>query len=273
MTILAAVIAQQASASSSSTPLDYEPDLRMFLDAENGITLSGDDVTSWEEQDTNNSFTVPGGGRSPEFESNIQNGLPGVNFQQPIGETFLNRKLAASASFVDNHFGTGSGQKTIAFAAKLNRLTDSVFGTSNTIAEKGYRLSGGWRLVIAPDGTIRFDQRRSNGSTWSIAVNGFYSVGSLVLGYLSYNGGNSTGSGFFRLYDAGSDSFITAGSVTKGTASGIGTDTFDQMVIGNTRDPDNADTNQPFQGPIFGLWMTRPAATVFDENYLRRWIP
>ena len=272
--LFSSLLVEQGASQGLGTPLDYGNDLRLFLDAENDVITSGENVTSWEDQDTGNLFTVPGGGRSPVFEAVSQNGLPGINFQQPVGESFLDRKIAAAASFVDDFWGDGSGDKSIAFAGRLNRLTDSVFGTSSVIASKGYRDAGGWELRIQPiggSGTLRFLQRRSDGSTWQISVNGFYDVGDLVLGYLTYDGGNTSSSGEFRIYNG--TNFVNAGSISTGSSSGIGQDTPQQLVIGNVRDPDNSSTNQPFEGPLFAVWMTRPAANQFDESYLTRWIP
>ncbi|MGI9494013.1 MAG: hypothetical protein ACR2QF_16595 [Geminicoccaceae bacterium] len=273
MSSFLSVLIEEESSSQAGTPLDYGGPLRQFLDAENRITLSGVDVLEWGDNDPDNVstvFDVPGGARSPEFEAVSQNGLPGVNFQQPVGQTFLNRKLTASASAVDDWWAR-TGTQSLAFAGKLNRLTDTTFNTRNTIAEKGYRQSGGWQLTIDSSGTLAFEQRRSDNSVWKMEVPGFYSVGDLVLGYMNYDGGNTTGSGFFRIFD-GSD-FITAGTISPGAVSGIGTDTLDEMTIGNSLDPLNANFNAPFEGPLFGLWMTTEAVNTFDEGYLSRWIP
>lgn len=269
------LMAQQSAGQAAGTPLDYEDRLRLFLDAEQNVLTSGVSVTSWTDDDPDNSnvFDAPSGARSPEFEASSQNGLPGVNFQQPIGQTFLNRKITANASALDNFF-SGSGIKSLAFAAKLNRLTDTVFGTDNTLISKGFRFpasSGGWHLIVKPSGTLTFSQRRSDGSSWSISVSGFYSVGDLVLGYLTYDGGNTVNSGQFRLFN-GSD-FVTLGNISTGTTSGIGVDTADVMTIGNVFNPSDGNTNAPWEGPIFGIWMTREANNAFDESYMQRWIP
>lgn len=255
----------------AGTPLSYGTNLKMFLDAENGVTTSpGTDVTNWVDQEASIDFDVPSGGRVPDFEATAQNGLPGVNFQQPIGQSFLNRKLTNNASALDDFF-SGAGDKSIAFAGKLNRLTDTTFGTRNTIISKGFLLSNGWQLTINASGTIVFEQKRSNGSIWAISSAGFYSVGDLVLGYVIYDGGNLSNSGSLRLYDGAN--FVTVGSVSVGTTSGIGSDAADEMVIGNIRNPAQANVNAPFEGPLFGIWMTSPAANSFDEGYMGRWIP
>ncbi len=252
------------------TPLDYGSSLRFFLDAENDAVTSGSDVTSWTDQDTGIVFDTPAGARNPVFDAATQNGLPGVNFQQPVGETFLNRKITAAASVVDNFF-SGSGDKTLAFAARLNRLTDTSFDTFNSLAEKGFRQGTGWRFSVSPNGTVAFEHHRANGSIWSIRSNGFYSVGDLVLGSVTYDGGNTSGSGTMRLYNQ--SDFIDVGVVTNGTSSSIASDGAEDMIIGNTRDPNNAQTNTPFEGPIFGIWMTNPGSTIFDDSYMSRWIP
>lgn len=271
MSLLVSVLSEEGAGVSGNTPLDYGDDLRLFLDAENGIVTSGSNVTSWTDQDAGRIFDVPGGGQSPQFEASSQNGLPGVNFQQPIGDTFLNRKLADPAPSVDNHFGSGSA--SIAFAGKLNRLTATQFNPINTIVNKGFNVGAerGFDVNVQPDGTFRFRHKRSNGSTWQIEADGFYKVGDLVLGYVVYDGGNTSGSGTVRLYDG--SNFVSVGAVSVGTSSGIGSDAADDLVIGNLRDPDNSSFNQPFEGPLFAVWFTRPANNSFDESYLQRWIP
>lgn len=260
---------EEENANLTGDPDDYGANLKMWLDAETGITTSGSDVTNWVDRDSSIDFDVPGTGASaPQFEATAQNGLPGVNFEESGGN--LSRKLFNNASFLDNFF-SGAGFKSIAFAGRLDRLTDPTFNTNSTIISKGFQTSGGWQLFTTSNGTVRFDHRRSDNSVWSVSSSGFYNAGDLVLGYLTYDGGNTSGSGSFRLYD-GAD-FVSVGSVSVGTASGIGTDDADTMVIGNKRDPGNLNSNAPFEGPLFGIWFTTPASNAFDEGYLARWIP
>lgn len=270
-----ALLAQQTEGSAGAgAPLDYGGDLKLFLDAESGVTADGsNDVSEWVDQDASTAFTLQVNTSPPLLRASVQNSLPGIDFTEvPATNGSLNRKLSANASVVDSFFDSGNtNQKSIAFAARLDKATDSRFNTNNTLASKGFRVSGGWQLFIDSAGTMTFQQRRSDNSIWSMAVPAFYSPGDLVLGYMNYNGGNASGSGFFRLYN-GSE-FVTVGNVTVGTSSIIGNDDADQMVIGNIRDPANIDANAPFNGPIFGLWMTEPAANFFDETYLARWIP
>lgn len=275
MSILAALAAQQSGSFADPTPLDYGSNLRQFLDAGSGVTPSSDlsEVTSWVDRDTADSLTVPSGGRSPILRTSIQNSLPGIVFEEdPPVNGALGRKLAVDPSAADNYFGQGD-VASIGFAARLDRATDSRFGINNTIISKGYRDRGGWQLFIDQFGTMKFQHRRSNESTWEMVASGFYNVGDLVLGYITYDGGNSSNSGEMRLYNNSSASFVTAGTVNAGTASGIGTEQNDKMVVGNILDPNNADINACFQGPIFAVWLTRPALTYVDEPYLARWIP
>jgi hypothetical protein len=277
--MMAAVTEQSQSGPQSGTPLDYAGDLRLFLDAENDVFEDSagldpaedtDDILRWDDQDTSAAFTIPGGGAAPVFRSNAQNSRPGVDFSEdPDTNGSLAQKLAAAASVVDNHFASGAA--TIAFACRWDKATDSRFNTRSTIASKGYDLSGGWKLDIDQFGTLRFQQRRSDNTTWLIQAPGFYAPNDVVLGTLTYDGGNTSGSGSFRLYDG--VEFVTTGSVTTGTASGLGTDTDDQLVIGNIRDPNNADVNAPFEGTVLSLWFTRPGTSIFDEGYMARWIP
>lgn len=272
--LFTALLAQQAGGAGIASPLDYNPDLRLFLDSETDVATSGVNVTQWDDADPDNptqAFDVPGGARSPVVLAGTQAGFDGIDFKQPIGEAFLNRKLSASASSVDNWFAN-PGFNSISFAARWDRATDSNFGTNSTLCEKGYRVSGGWHLFISPAGSLTFQQRRSNGSTWTLRASGFYDVGDLVLGYVRYNGGNGTGDGSFRLYDKDQDAFITVGTATVGTASGIGSDTVDELIIGNIRDPANNDANAPFEGPLFGLWFVVDDRNYGDEGYLRRYI-
>ena len=272
--LLAMMMEEEASAGGS--PLDYGDDLYLFLDAEENVTFDGnDDVTEWVDDNPDTSFqafTVPNGGTSPLYVANSQNSLPGILFEEKSNGS-LARKLGASASATDNFF-SGSGTKSISFAARLDAATDSRFNTSNTIMEKGYSFGLGWRLDIDPNGTLRFQHKRANDSSWSVSASGFYSSGlpRLVLGYVQYDGGNTSGSGSLTLYDNGSDEFITVGSVSTGSSSTIGSEEDDTLIIGNIRDPNNANANRPFQGPIFGLWMTKGSGNSFDQNYLRRWI-
>lgn len=251
----------------SGTPLSYGS-LVEFLDAENGVTGTTS-ITQWTGQGSNIQFTVPSGQSSPELLSGTQNGLPGVNFAEFVGSGSLRRKLESPSAVFDNFFA-GEGVKSIAFAARIDDIVNT-FSTANVIASKGFIDSLGWQLEILSDGTIRFRHKRSDNTAWQIQSNGFYSQGDLVLGYLTYDGGNTSGSGSFRLYN-GSD-FITTGSVVTGTASGIGSDSSKNMIVGNILDTGNNNNNAAFGGPIFGLWLTKPANNIFDEGYMGRWIP
>lgn len=260
-------------AASAQTPLDYDT-LKIFADAEEDVSTSGTDVTSWTDQADSSAFTVPANGTSPKFESSVVNGLPGINFQQPtgVGNGFLSKKLSANANVVDNFFG-GSGNKAIAFAGKLNRLTDNVFDTRSTIISKGFNNGTGWSLSIDSSGSIEFQHKRGSGSSsWKIKASGFYKVGHLVLGYVRYSGGNTTGSGIFRLYNNNTQEFVTVGSVTTGSGSTRGLDASYPLVLGNIIDPTNPDNNAPFEGPLFGVWMTKAADVTFDESYMARWL-
>ena len=271
LTGIATIITNGAVA--EQTPLDYGT-LKIFADAENGVVTSSDDVTSWTDEAASEAFTVPANGASPKFESSVVNGLPGINFQQPtgVGNGFLSRKLSANANVVDNFFG-GSGNKAIAFAGKLNRLTDNVFNTRSTIISKGFNNGTGWSLSIDANGSMEFQHKfgTSGSSAWKIKASGFYKVNDLVLGYIRYSGGNSTGSGILRLYNNNSGEFVTVGSVT--TASGSrGSDSSFPLVLGSIIDPTNGNNHAPFEGPLFGVWMTKAADVTFDEDYMSRWL-
>ena len=272
MSILGAILAQQNS-TQQGDPDSYGGSLRLWLDAETGVTSPGGDVTVWQDRDNGSNFTVPAGGVSPPIFANSQNGLPGIEFdEQPNTNGILNRKLSSNASATDNHFNQGT-PASIAFAGRINKLTDSRFNLNNTLVSKGFRDSGGWEWIITPDGSMEFRKRRSNNSTWKIRADGFYSAGDLVLAIVTYDGGNASNSGSMRLYNNSIDQFVTAGTVSLGTASGSGTDDLEQLVVGNLVNQFATNQNQPFQGAIFGVWFTRAALTFADEFYLRRWIP
>lgn len=253
----------------AGTPADYGANLVEWLDAETGVVTSGSDVTSWTGSE-GNVFAVPAGQRSPTFIASSQNGLPGLLFEDAIsGSGILRRKLSSGAALFDNFFA-GSGAKSIAFAGRVDDLTNS-FTTLQVIASKGFNDSNGWKLFLETDGTLTFSHRRSNGSVWSVSASGFYNDGDLVLGYLNYDGGNTSGSGSFRLYNQ--TEFVTTGAVSTGSATGIGSDDTTDLIIGNVVDINNNNTNQPFGGPLFGVWFTDVASNAFDESYMARWIP
>jgi hypothetical protein len=266
---VAACCAEEQSGASDNTPLDYN-DLIAFLDGEQDVAHSSNEVSSWTDQHASLAFTVPSGQRAPLRLPSTQNGLDGVSFEEAdSGAGAIRRKLQSANSVFDNFF-SGSGNKIISFAARLDDLVNS-FSTNNTIVSKGFSDSNGWRLNIQADGTIQFNHRRSDGSTWTLSASGFYNEGDLVLGSLTYNGGNSSGSGSFRLYNG--STFITTGSVTVGAVSGIGTESTKNLIVGNVLDTADANINAPFGGPILGLWMTKPGSRVFDDNYMGQWIP
>lgn len=253
---------------SAGTPLDYG-DLVAYLDAENGVT-GNPDVTQWQSQGTSFNFTIPSGNRAPEFVASSQNGLPGIDFREASGGSgVLRRKLENGSSTFDNYF-SGSGSQSIAFAGRIDDLVNS-FSTQAAIASKGFEDANGWRLFLEPDGSMRFSHRRSNGSVWTLTASGFYSQGDLVLGSVTYDGGNTSGSGSFSLFN-GSD-FVSTGSVSTGSGGGTGTESNRNLIIGNILDTNDANQNRPFGGPLFGVWFVDPASTVFDQGYFQRWIP
>ncbi len=256
------------AAGGGGTPLDYGDDLVMFLDAENGVTESSNNVSQWTDQgDDAFDFDRPGGDDSPQFESSSQNGLPGINFES-FGSSDLARRLNNADSGLDNLFG-GAGDKTLAFAARADALVDPVFSAEGALAEKGFRNENGWLLLMKSDGSLEFRHKRSDGTFWQISAGGFYSAGDLVLGTLTYNGGNLSGSGSFRLWNG--STFVTTGTVTTGTSSTRGNDGPEDFVVGN-QEGSGSGFNAPFQGPVFAMWATKPAISTFDEGYMARWV-
>lgn len=285
--MLLALMLQQASGRIDS-PLDYDPDLKLFLDSEENVVLSGSNVISWGDDDPQNAttvFDVPTGGLSPVNVADASNGFPGIDFQEsPPVNGFLGRKLTASASNIDD-FWARTGSQSMSFAAKWVKQTDTRFSTSSTLISKGFNApqtsppGRGWRLRIRPTsgsstlGDLVFEAGRSDGSSWTLTALGFFTVGDLVLGSVTYDGSNTSGGGFFRLYDKTQDAFVNVGSATLGTTNALGLDTSDECVIGNVRDPANSDVNAPFEGQIMSLWAVEGANNFGDDLYLRRYIP
>lgn len=255
------------------TPLNYA-NLLTFIDLENGVTTSSGDITEIVGQAPSDfTYTVPSGHIGPEFEASSQNGLPGMSHEDDVatGSDRLRRKLSSNDSGLDDIW-FGSGTQSIAFAGRWDATADGLgFNLNSIIASKGSFFNRGWNLEIQSNGTIRFRHWMTNGSTFQIAANAFYSVDDLVLGYLTYDGGNASNSASFRLYNQ--TSFVTTGTVTTATSSTKSSDASDELVIGNHLDPNNSDINSPFQGSLFGLWITDPANNSIDESYFSRWIP
>lgn len=58
--------------------------LKLWLDSDVGVTLSGSDVTAWADQ-SGNSNDVVQNGAAPQFEASTINGLPGISFIGSVG--------------------------------------------------------------------------------------------------------------------------------------------------------------------------------------------
>jgi hypothetical protein len=264
--LLAQLLEQESGL--AGEPGDYSNLVAWFdADAAN-VTESSGDVTQWDDVGPSTvALTVPSAQTSPFWSSSVQNSLPGMTFQETGGD--IKRKLQSASSIFDNFF-SGSGNKSIAFAGRMDDLVNS-FTTTNTIASKGFTDSNGWRLRVLANGTMSFSHRRSDGTTWDISAAGFFSEGDLIFGSITYNGGNTSGSGSFRLYNNSTEEFVTAGAVTTGTSGSIGTDATRNLIVGNILDTGSPTNNAPFGGPLFGLWFVKPASTFYDEGYMARW--
>lgn len=270
MSLLTALLSEDTTGGgSTSTPLDYA-DLVMFLDAENGVT-GNPDVTQWEDQSPAAiNFTIPAGQLAPQFSASTQNGLPGIDFSEfPADSGVIDRKLSSADSAFDNFFTT-PGAQSIAFAGRIDDLVNK-FSTNNCLISKGFQDTNGWQLHIDTSGSLIFQHKRTDGTVWSLTASGFYSQGDLVLGSMRYTGGNTSSAGFFEIYN-GSD-FVVTGSISTGTAGGTGQESTSDLIIGNVVDQGTPLQNQPFGGPIFGIWMVVPDNRIFDNSYLARWIP
>ena len=123
---------------------------------------------------------------------------------------------------------------------------------------------------MTADGTLRFRKRRSNGTIYELAANGFYAGSNrLVIGRLEWNGLPETGAGQFRLWDG--SQFVNVG-VTVSTGSGsIGGSSTSPFVIGNAIDRSNLNFDAAWHGSIFAMWATKPGLTAFDDSYLLRY--
>lgn len=261
------------AASTGGDPLDYD-NLVAFWESETNVNDTSGEVDDWTDQGDDAIELAQVGSESlPDLETNTQNGFDGISFEEFAPSEPIDKKLGSSASELDNIF-FGSGSKSIAFAARWDRTQDQTFGLDSTICSKGYAFGNniGWVLWVRPTGTIQFRHYMTNGNFWSIEASGFYSVNDLVLGSITYSGGNSSSSGSFRLWNG--STFVDTGTIT--TASGSSTksnDGSDDFIVGNIHDTTNLSDNAPFEGPIFGLWITKPSQISLDDTYLQRWVP
>jgi len=262
------------AAGGGGDPLDYGDDLIAFWESETNVNDTGGEVDDWTDQgDDALVLSQISGNTGPDLESNTQNGFDGISFEEFVLAEPINKKLRSTDSELDNIF-FDAGTKTISFAARWDRTQDQTFGLDSIICSKGYAFgkNEGWVLWIRPTGNIQFRQYMTNGNFWAVEASGFYSVDDLVLGSLTYSGGNTSGSGSFRLWNG--SSFVTTGTVT--TASGSSTkfnDASDDFIVGNMHDPADTSDNAPFEGPIFGLWITKPSQISLDDQYMQRWVP
>lgn len=263
------------AAAGDGTPLEYGAALQAFWESETSVTGSSP-VTSWVDQ-TSNAYDLVqiGANTGAVLESNTQNGFDGINFEETVLADPISRKLGNNDAGLDNFF-SGANTKGIHFAGRWDRTTDqNGFNLRSIIASKLYSFgnSEGWVLEIEIDGSLNFRHFMTNGSSWQIRAAGFYSVGDLVLGSVSYNGGNTSGSGSFRLYNNSTGQFVDTGTVSTASGSTKDDDSAGTLVVGNMHDAGNFNDNSPFQGPLFGLWMTNPFSNSLDDGYMQRWIP
>ncbi len=264
-------------ASGGGTPLDYGSSLLAFWESENNVVDSSGEVTSWTDlSDEAYALTRTGNQEGPELEADTQNGFDGINFEETVQADPIDRKLSSDDSDLDNIF-FGTGTKGLHFAARWDRTTDhNGFNLRSIIASKLYSFTNnndGWRLEITTDGDLRFNHFFDDGSSWEIEAAGFYSVGDLVLGSVSYSGGNTSSSGTFRLYNNSTGQFVDTGTVTTSSGTDKSNDGAGEFVVGNMHTTTAFGDNSPFQGPIFGLWITKPFTRSLDDRYMQRWIP
>lgn len=262
------------AAAGGGSPLDYS-NLVAFWESETGVTESSGEVTEWTDQSANAiDLTVPGSnGSSPDLESNSQNGFDGISFEEFIEAEPINKKLFSADSALDNIFH-GSGFKTIAFAGRWDRTADFNFNLPSVICSKGVAFGGikdGWVLRIEPNGSLVFRHFMTNGSFWECRASGFFTVGDLVLGSITYDGGNSSGSGSFRLWNG--SNFVETGTVSTASSSTKKDDSSKDFILGNMRDDSRPVDNSPFEGPLFSIWITKPSQLSLDNQYQQRYIP
>lgn len=265
------------AAAGDGTPIDYGSSLQAFWESETNVTDSSGTVTSWVDQ-TDNAYDLVeiGHDTGAELEADTQNGFDGINFEETVQSDPISRKLGTDDSGLDNFF-FGSNTKGIHFAGRWDRTEDhNGFNLRSIIASKLYSFSNvtqGWVLEITTDGTLRFRHFFENGDPWEIEASSFYSVDDLVLGSVSYSGGNTSGSGSFRLYNNSTGQFVDTGTVTTSSGTTKDDDSAGVFTVGNMHTTTNFNDNSPFEGPLFGLWMTNPFTNSLDDSYMQRWIP
>lgn len=266
--------AAAAAGSAGQSPLDYS-NLVAFWESETNVVDTAGEVDTWTD-DSSAAIQLAqlGSEPGPLLESNTQNGFDGINFEETTAPDPIDRKLGSADSDLDDLFAPIENSLTaISFAGRLDRLQAQSFPIGSTICSKRYSFgrNEGWQLLVQTDGTIEFQHYRTDGTFWSIEASGFYSIGDLVLGSIRYSGGNSSTSGKFRLWNG--SSFVETGTVTTATGSTRDSDAAGDFVVGNIYDPTDTSDNQPFQGPLFGLWITKPHQISLDDAYMQRWIP
>ena len=232
-------------------------------------------AVSWQQVNGGGSLAIPSDADFvpdgsdagyPDIVTGI-NGLQSVEFTQA---GFENRALNNAAAF--DNLWAGSGSKSIAFAAEV---TEAHGGGSLApiISKEGSNAIStrrGWALGLTPAGAFQFTHQNSTGSVWSIQTGtGLFTIGSKILGYLTWDGVLATSPNLtLRLWN-GSVFATISFTVTDQANKTKGDDSAAPLVVGN-RDPAFFDFRWP--GWIADVWYTKPAVNSVTESYLQRYI-
>lgn len=195
------------------------------------------------------------------------NGLQSVEFTQA---GFENRALNNNAAY--DNFWAGAGNKSIAFAAEVTEAHGG--GSLGPIISKegsnSVSTRRGWALGLTSAGAFQFTHQNSTGSVWSIQTgSGLFTIGSKVLGYLTWDGVLATSPNLTLVLWNGSVFATTSFTVTDQANKTKGDDSAAPLVVGN-RDPSFFDFRWP--GWIADVWFTKPAVNSVTEDYLRKYL-
>ena len=194
--------------------------------------------------------------------------IVGAQFR-PSDVNNLGRRLQSSSSVFDNIW-SGSGNKNIAFACKMETMSWLGGIGLSAIVSKGLNNPGqtGWGLFINQSGSLKFKAVKSNGQTWDLDVNSYYATRQLIIGHITFSGNFSlTPSITIRLWSG--TSWQTVSFNTFGSSLGVIDDSASKFAVGNNSDE---TFNEPLHGAFGALWFTKPALTSINETYLARYI-
>lgn len=167
--------------------------LALWIDADIGVTLSGADVTNWDDQSQNsNNLSVPSGGSSPTFESSVINGKPGVlfdglNYGILIGADIVTAKtIYAVIKTLESPPSSDNPIAEVTGGGLYSSIGNSGFGSYlNGYYGSGTGLSASSSYIIASlsDDGISVELRQNGQiARQDSDGNGFYSRSDLFIG-------------------------------------------------------------------------------------------